>query len=391
MTSSPTSVPTRPALEAASVLLVDDEVAILDGLRRQLRKRYTVHTATGGAEALEFLKSEQVAVVVSDMRMPQMNGAAFLAQVRSLYPDVVRILLTGQADTQAAIMAVNEGQIYRFLTKPCPPEVLLEEIGGAVEHNRLVTAEKELLATTLRRTVEALIETLSLAQPAAFGRAVRISRTVTELAEALGIEEPWQLEVTAMLSQIGAVTLPPNVLQKLDTGRPLNEDEQEMADRVSEISRKLVSGIPRLEDVAEAIGWQRVRFDGRNSPLGAPSGADLPLGARFLRIAVDFDLGTSQRPAVHDTLAAMGADRGAYDLAILDALTALHATTEPEDKPQEIDLDDLEPGMVIFDDILTTDGVLLIGRGTTVTDPLILRLENYISQNRVARRMRVSG
>lgn len=381
----------RPPADAASILLVDDEVAILDGLRRQLRKRFTVHTVNGGAEALELMKSEPVSVVVSDMRMPQMNGATFLSHVRSRYPNVVRILLTGQADTQAAITAVNEGQIYRFLTKPCPPEVLLEEIGGAVELNRLVTAEKELLGTTLRRTVEALTATLSLAQPAAFGRAVRITRTVTELAEALRIEEPWELEVTAMLSHLGAVTLPPNVLEKLDTGRPLDEDEAEMADRVPEVSRKLVDAIPRLEAVAEAIAWQRVRFDGRMAPPAAPRGADLPLAARILRVATDFDLGTSQRPSVHDTLTAMNGDAGAYDPRVLEALIGLHGAEELPGEPREIHIDDLEPDMVIFDDILTTDGVMLISRGTVVTDPLILRLENYISQNRVGSRMRVQG
>jgi DNA-binding NtrC family response regulator len=165
-----------------------------------------------------------VAVVVSDMRMPQMDGATLLSRIRRLYPEVVRILLTGQTDTHAAIKAVNEGQIYRFLTKPCPPDVLLDEIGSAVELNRLATAEKELLGTTLRRTVEALTATLSLAQPAAFGRAVRITRTVTELAEALQIKEPWALEVTAMLAHLGAVTLPANVLAKLDSGRPLTDE-----------------------------------------------------------------------------------------------------------------------------------------------------------------------
>lgn len=379
------------AAETASILLVDDEVAILDGLRRQLRKRFTVHTANGGAEALELMKSEQFAVVVSDMRMPQMNGATFLSHVKSLYPNVVRILLTGQADTQAAITAVNEGQIYRFLTKPCPPEVLLEEIGSAVELNRLVTAEKELLGSTLRRTVEALVATLSLAQPAAFGRAERITRTVTELAGALGIEEPWELEVTAMLSHLGAVTLPPNVLEKLDSGRPLNEEEAEMADQVPEVSRKLVSGIPRLEGVAEAIGWQRARYDGRMSPLDAPRGADLPLAARFLRAAVDFELGTSQRPSVQDTLTAMRGDAGAYDPRVLDALVGLHGAEESPIEPREIDIYELEPDMVIFDDIFTTDDVKLISRGTVVTEPLILRLENYISQGRVDRRMHVLG
>lgn len=388
MTSS-TGLLSRAAGDAAPILLVDDEVAILDGLRRQLRKKFAVHTATGGPEALELLKSEPVTVVVSDMRMPQMDGATFLSRVHSLYPNVVRILLTGQADTQAAITAVNEGQIYRFLTKPCPPEVLVQELENAVELNRLMTAEKELLRTTLRRTVEALTATLSLAQPAAFGRAARVSRTVTELAGALGLEDPWDLEVTAMLSHLGAVTLPPNVLEKLDAGRPLSEDEAAMAARVPEISRKLVAEIPRLEAVAEAIGCYRARYDGRMSPPGTPRGGELPLGARVLRVAADFDAGMSQRPAVQDTISAMQGDAGAYDPRVLETLVGLHGVPDIGGTPREIDVDDLEPGMMIFDDVLTTDGVLLISRGTEVTDPLILRLENYISQGRVGRRMRV--
>ncbi len=377
--------------DAAPILLVDDEVAILDGLRRQLRKKFVVHTANSGAEALKLLERESVAVVVSDMRMPQMNGATLLSQVRSLYPDVVRILLTGQADTQAAISAVNEGQIYRFLTKPCPPEVLVDELSSAVELNRLLTAEKELLRTTLRSTVEALTATLSLAQPAAFGRAVRVTRVVTELAEALNLEETWELEMTAMLSHLGAVTLPSNVLAKLDTGRPLNEEETEMAERVPKISSNLVAGIPRLEAVANAIGAQRLRFDGKGSPLGAQRDTDLPLASRLLRIAVDFDSGVSQRPSVQDTLDVLTADAGAYDPRILEALVGCYSATETQGKPRELDIEDVEPGMVIFDDILTSDGVLLIGRGTVVSDPLIFRLENYVGQGRVARRLRVQS
>jgi response regulator RpfG family c-di-GMP phosphodiesterase len=388
MTSS-TGLFTRTPADAPPILLVDDEVAILDGLRRQLRKKFAVHTANSGAEALELLKDEPVTVVVSDMRMPQMDGATFLSRVRSLHPNVVRILLTGQADTQAAITAVNEGQIYRFLTKPCPPEVLVEEIGSAVELNRLVTAEKELLGTTLRRTVEALTTTLSLAQPAAFGRAVRVTRAVTEIAEALQVEEPWELEVTAMLSHLGAVTLPPNVLAKLDAGRPLTEDEAEMADRVPQISRDLVAAIPRLEGVAEAIGCQRARFDGRGSAPEVPRGGDLPLAARILRVAADFDAGMSQRSAVQDTISALRGDVGAYDPRVLDALVGCHDVQETQGPPREIDVDDLEEGSVIFDDVLTTDGVLLVSRGTVVTEPLIMRLENYAHQGRVGRRLRV--
>ena len=389
--TSPTGLLPRPATDGPSILLVDDEVAILDGLRRQLRKKFTVHTANGGAEALELLNSQPATVVVSDMRMPHMDGATFLSRVRALYPNVVRILLTGQTDTQAAIQAVNEGQIYRFLTKPCPPDVFVDELTSAVELNRLVTAEKELLGSTLRRTVEALTTTLALAQPAAFGRAERVTRTVTELAEALDVEEPWDLEVTAMLAHLGAVTLPTNVLAKIDAGRPLTEDEAEMAQRVPAISRDLVAGIPRLEGVAEAIGCHRLRYDGSGSPLGAPRGNDLPLAARILRVATDFDAGMSERPSTQDTLSAMKADEGAYDPRVLNVLAAAHDVPVVQGPPRDVDVENLEPGMVVFDDVLTGDGVLLISRGTVVTDPLMLRLENYVYQGRVARQIRIRG
>lgn len=384
------TIPTVLGHGGVPILLVDDEVAILDGLRRQLRKKFTVHTAMGGAEALERLETEPVAVVVSDMRMPQMDGATFLSEVRSRYPHVVRILLTGQADTQAAITAVNQGQIYRFLTKPCPPEVLLEEIGSAVELNRLVQAEKELLRSTLRRTVEALTATLSLAQPLAFARAVRVTQVVTDLADQLEIDERWQIEVTAMLAHLGSVTLPTTVLEKLNNGRPLDEDEREMAARVPEISRDLVAAIPRLETVAEAIGWQRARYDGRGSAAGVPAGGDLPLGARVLRVAADFEAGRTQRPAPVDTLNAMRADAGAYDPQIFDALVRAHDVEELAAPPVEIAIEDLEEAMVIFDDIMTSDGLLLIGRGTVVTESLILRLENFSAQGRVSGPVRVT-
>jgi response regulator RpfG family c-di-GMP phosphodiesterase len=376
---------------AASVLLVDDEPAILDGLRRQLRKKFIVHTAPGGAAALDLLATEPIAVVVSDMRMPQMDGATFLAKVRALYPDVVRILLTGQADTQAAINAVNQGQIYRFLTKPCPPEVLLDEIGSAAELNRLMTAEKQLLGSTLRRTVETLTATLSLAQPLAFARAVRVTRVVTELAQALELEEPWEVEVAAMLGHVGAVTLPPNVLEKMDAGRPLDEDERAMATRVPLVSRDLVAAIPRLEGVAEAIGWQRARFDGKGSARSVPVGDELPLAARMLRIAVDFEAGLSQRPAVEDTINALRADAGAYDPRILDALVRCHAVSSDAAPPRQVGLKELEPDMVMFDDVLTVDGVLLIGRGNVVTESLMQRLENFANQGRVNGPFRVTG
>jgi response regulator RpfG family c-di-GMP phosphodiesterase len=388
---SPTATSPSAATAAPSILLVDDEVAILDGLRRQLRKRFTVHTALSGAAALELLETEPVNVVVSDMRMPEMDGATFLSQVRVQHPDVVRILLTGQADTQSAIAAVNEGSIYRFLTKPCPPDVIVDELASAVELNRLVTAEKELLASTLRRTVDALAATLSLAQPVAFARALRVTATVTELAEVLGIDEPWEVHITAQLALLGGVALPAEVHAKLDAGRPLNEEERAMVDRVPELSRELVAAIPRLEGVAEAIGWQNARFDGAGSRIGVPSGAELPLAARILKVALDFERGMSQQRSVQRTIATLRSDPGAHDPAVLDALAQAHDGAGPALVPHDVSIEDLAPGMVVFDDLLTDTGLLLVGRGMEVTAALVERLENFAAQGRISSTVRVTG
>ena len=386
---SPTAM--SPSTDAPSILLVDDEQAILDGLRRQLRRKFTVHTALSGAAALELMAVEPVTVVVSDMRMPEMDGATFLSKVRVQHPDVVRILLTGQADTQSAIAAVNEGSIYRFLTKPCPPEVIVDELTSAVELNRLVTAEKELLATTLSRTVDALAATLSLAQPVAFARALRVSTTATEIAEALELDEPWEVHITAQLALLGAVALPAEVHAKLDAGRPLTEDERVMVDRVPQLSRDLVAAIPRLESVADAVGWQTARFDGAGSRVGVPSGEELPLAARILKVALDFDRGMSQQRSVQRTIAVLRADTGAHDPAVLDALARAHDSEDAGALPREVSIDELTPGMTVFDDILTGTGVLLVGRGAEVTSALIERLENFSARGQIGNSVRVTG
>jgi response regulator RpfG family c-di-GMP phosphodiesterase len=218
-----------------------------------------------------------------------------------------------------------------------------------------------------------------------------VQRVVTELAVALELEETWEVEVTAMLAHLGAVTLPPTVLAKLDAGRPLDAEEREMESRVPQISRDLVAAIPRLEVVAQSIGWQRARYDGQGSLPGVPAGDELPLAARMLRLAADFETGISQRPSVQGTLSALQADAGAYDPRLLEALVGCHDDSDLDAPPRDVDVMDLEEGLVIFDDMMTTDGVLLIGRGTVVTEALIHRLENYADQGRVTASIRVTG
>lgn len=130
-----------------SILLVDDEENVTQGLKRSLRKEpYTVHTASSGADALEILQQQDIKVVVSDERMPGMSGHEFLAELRQRYPEVISIMLSGQADLEAVVKAVNEGEIYRFLFKPCRAEELIATINQALKHKELLDRSRWLLA-----------------------------------------------------------------------------------------------------------------------------------------------------------------------------------------------------------------------------------------------------
>jgi response regulator RpfG family c-di-GMP phosphodiesterase len=369
----------------ARVLLVDDEPALLDGLRRQLRRSFDVSTAEGGEEALELMQEgEPYAVVLSDMRMPGMDGAAFLAVVRERYPDTVRLLLTGQADMQSTIAAINDGQIYRFLSKPCPAETIQTALHDAAKLYRQITAERDVLERTLRGAVQALLDALSLASPKAFSRAVRVSQLVGELAETIDVRLDWQLGISGQLAQLGAVTVPTAVLEKLDAGLPLTEDETAMVEAVPQVSQRLIAEIPRLGPLATAIGQQGLRYDGKRSRPGDPVGEDLPLAARLLKMALDIDRMRSQRLPAPTILKQLREDAGAYDPRLLDLWEQSH--TDPvaaESTPVLLEIEDLETGMVLVEEVLNVRGVVLLGRGSSVTEALLQRIRNHAKQGEV--------
>jgi len=370
------------------VLLVDDEPALLDGLRRQLRERYAVTTAVGGHAALDVLRSAaDFAVVVSDMRMPEMDGATLLSLVRQETPDAVRMLLTGQADVEAAVAAINDGQIFRFLTKPCAPDTLQAALADGVALHHTTIAERELLDKTLRGAVQALTDVLALAHPKAFGRAQRIARTVHELAAELHIENRWDVDVAGMLAQLGAVSLPAAVVDKLDRGTPLSPDERSMTARLPAVSAQLLASVPRLEPLAEAISrYELPATEDQRYRKDQPGGDPLTLVPQMIRVAVDFDYLTCGRVPVFTALAQLRA-RGVYSARVLEALEAAYLPGANKCAPKEVALDDLAPGMILADDVVAADDVLLVGRGTAVTDAMIRRLSNYTDRGDFAGRV----
>ena len=266
----------------ARILCVDDEPRILEGLTLHLRRQYEVETAPGGIAGLHLIRrGGAFAAVISDMRMPGMDGAVFLASSRKFSPDTVRLLLTGQADLDSAIAAINQGQIFRFLTKPCPPSDLLAAVAAAVEQHRLITAERVLLEETLHGSIKTLVDVLSLANPLSFGRATRIKQHVSDLADKLAIRERWQVEVAAMLSQLGCIVLPAEVAEKLYYGRPLSPQEDAMVARLPAVTEQLLGNIPRLEVVRGILA----SLSAAASPGGHPEDAEKQLVARGARDA----------------------------------------------------------------------------------------------------------
>ena len=359
------------------VLFVDDEPNVLAAFKRQLYRTFEVYTALGGEQGLEMIQTKgPFPVVVADMSMPGMNGIEFLSKVKEISEDTVRIMLTGNSTLETAIAAVNEGSIFRFLTKPCPPDQLARTLEAAIRQYELVTAEKELLEKTLRQSIHVLTEVLSMVNPTAFGRASRVGRIVKDICKVLAIDDSWQIEVAAMLSQIGCVIVPEDTLVKAYTGAPLSPQETEMFHNHVEVGKDLVASIPRLEPVAEIITYQEKLFDGTGLPEDSKRGKAIPLGARILKVALDFDTLIGSGRTAPEACLIMETRQGWYDPEIL---TALKQVVDLR-KVQEIkflNVQDLEPGMVLADDVKTTTGVLVVKKGQEVIPSMQMRLINY--------------
>lgn len=355
------------------VLLVDDEKNVLEGYRRRLHKAFDLDSTTDPKEALQRAKQKPgYAVIVSDMRMPELDGASLLREVSRLAPHTVRMMVTGCAELEVAIKAVNDGNVFRFLTKPCPIEALRQAIEDALRQYELLQAERVLLEQTLSGTVKMLCEVLSLANPVAFGCANRIHRLVRAMVRKLRVSHGWQCEIAALLSQLGCISIPQSVLEKAYQRRPLNENEQKMLAEHPQLARSLLSHIPRLERVAEIVAPQ------------ATDPAQVPFGVHLLRLATDFDQLQQQGVQDLEALAQLRAQGERYDAKALAALESVLEISERVER-QEISVIDLQPHMVLAEDVRTNEGAMLVSKGQEVTISLKRRLVNFVVDGRLNR------
>lgn len=361
------------------ILFVDDDPNILEAYQRRLQKVLRVHVAQGPYVGLrEIQEKGPFAVVVADMNMPSMNGIEFLKKVRELAPDTVRMMLTGNSDIKTAMDAVNEGCVFRFLTKPCPSELMGTSLVEAIRQHRLLTAEREVLEGTLKGTAELLTEILSWQSPDTFGHTVQLRNTAKTLATRLNANNPWEIELAATLCQIGMLALPPETLSKATQGASLTDEEQRTLESAPAIGHELIERIPRLETVAKTVLYQNKHFDGKGFPPDSVAGKDILLGSRILKAASDYhELRAAGRSRM-ETLETMRSRDGWYDPAVLDALgkEPPHPTVAQADEGKVIalPLKDLRPGLTLASPIVTSEGRKLVGAGQIISDAFMVHL-----------------
>jgi CheY-like chemotaxis protein len=347
------------------VLCVDDEPALLDAISRNLRHHFQVQTAPSGAAGLRLLASEPpYAVIVSDMVMPEMNGAEFLRRAREMAPDSVRVLLTGHADTASAAAAVNEGAISRYLSKPCPTDVLVKALSDCAALHDRTMIERDVLERTLAASIGALTQTLALAAPKVFARAARAQQVMQLLLPMLDAADRWSIEVAVPLSQLGAVALAGDALERWSAGASLSEMSRAMITRMRSVSVAIVEAIPRLEATCATI---------RQGFVNDLPTKDSSQAAASLWCSFEIDALESQ------------------GLTQLDAARILFDRLDPVHRPllgrllqglpvaaiEHLAIRFLTDGMVIAQDVTSDSGVLLLGRGSVVTPALIARIHTF--------------
>ncbi len=359
------------------ILLVDDDENILHAYKRNLRTKFNVHTTNNPVEGLELVKSNNYSVVMSDYNMPEIKGIEFLSKVKDLKPDTVRIMLTGYADVNTAINAVNEGNIFRFLTKPCQTDDLLKTLYNAVHQYNLVVAERELLEKTLKGCMKILVDILSVTNPLAFNLGARFRAMSRKISIRLKINEIWEVEMACLLSQIGCVGVPQNVLEKKSHGEDISISELELYSSHPQIGKSLLQNIPRFENIANAIGYQFHSYNGNDLTDDFVVGDNIPFIGRLLRLLNDYFVMSNLGLDNEIILSKLYKQKEEYDPEIFGALEAELRGAKEGLTLHTINSEELKSGMVLVDGIFDSKDHLLLPKGTELSDVSIIKLSNY--------------
>lgn len=408
---------------SATLLFVDDEANILSSLKRLFRPLgYRIFTAESGAQGLEIMARETVDLVISDMRMPEMNGAQFLEKVREKWPETVRILLTGYAEIGATIEAINKGQIYRYISKPWEDNDITLIVRYALQQ-KMLEREKQRLEELTRRQNEELKELnahleekvmkrteelrqtmaflevaheklkksfvtsvrvfsnlIEMRHPAMVGHARRVAEMARSLAQRMGMgaAEVQDVFIAALLLDIGKIGLSDRLLDKPFAA--LTVDERAEVVKCPMKGEMALMALEQLHGAARLIRSHRERFDGTGYP-DRLSGLSIPLGARILALAEDYDtalMGSAfvkpMKPAEAGLFVQDNKGKR-YDPAVVEAfMSELDQTRSASpDAVTELVLrsDRIRPGMTLSRDLMSRTGEMLLSKEYVLNEQII--------------------
>ncbi len=418
-TAAPDSVPL--------ILCVDDEVSILRAMQRLLMsKDVRLLLASSGAEALELMKQQRVHLIISDMRMPQMTGAEFLAQAAKIQPDCYRILLTGYADLASTVEAINLGRIHRYIQKPWQNAELLQQIDDGLEHFRLIRANKQLSATVARQllelkklnssleekvnartqqlkaaleklqqllsqqqrshheTLQVLYNLLSSTEHISGEFALNVAQTCANLARQLGLDKSQrqQIRQAGLFSELGKLALPAAILQQ--PVYKLTVHDKTLFLQHPHYAEDMLTPAPHLHPVRDIIAAQYEKF----APTAeqARCGTDIPIGARILSVARDYwlyrlgQLGPQALGSQQASEMIYRQQGTLYDPAVTIALNGMLANgnlpVEPV-APSGLSVAELKPGMVLRHNLYSQKKLLLVPKGHPLTHESIASMQRY--------------
>jgi len=419
--------------QPAVVLCVDDEKNILSSLKRLFRPvGYKILLAESGPAGLKILESEKVDLVISDMRMPDMDGAEFLEQVARKWPKVQRVLLTGYADMKSTVAAVNRGMIYKYIAKPWVDDELLATAQQAIERKQIEDDRDRLVALTRKQnaqlhvlnndleakvvertadlakavtqlnsshealkknyvaTLRGFSSLLELKDTASAGHVRKVADYARRLAAEMGLNssDTQQLVFASLLHDIGKLVLPERLLKK--PFNTLSPDERVEMMRHPVIGHSVLSQIEPLAEAAAIVRSHHENFDGTGYP-DKLAGKDIPLGARILAVANEFEgllSGTlmTQKLSQNEAKAYIIRNRvKRFDPEVVKAFVKIFGEvakpagevsmkiSEARNTPPS----DLVDGMVLMEDIVTKEGVLLLHKGKRLNEGLVRYLQEY--------------
>ncbi len=369
------------------VLLVDDEINILNSFRRTLRGHVELDLASSGQEALGKISQNQYAVIVTDMQMPEMNGLQLLEAVRERSPDTVRMMFTGNADQKTAVDAVNLGDVFRFINKPCTPQDLLNYIDAALRQYELIVAEKVLLNNTLKGVVSVLNEVLSLMSSEINEHNSRIQYHMHKLATAIKLKQSWSFEPMVQLSQLGYIIFPESTLKSMSEGKLATEEDKQLFAQHPCLASDLLRKIPRMGAIANNILYQEKCYDGTGFPYDDVKGSEIPLGARMLKIVCAYTRLERAGLEADEAIQTLENEEGVYDPKLLAAFKNTLTFVAPR---MIVDVEKLTQNMVLEEEVLTNRGQLVAGRGQRVTEALLNIIRHCLENNAITGLIEVS-